>query len=104
MIDVDRFAKRLSAGDLDAVIANLQSMQDVLCKSAPRVRKAERETARERLYMSAVLIGALIYDLAVHSGEDEAHARVLACSRLDDMAAQLSRGLLFVQRSRPDPA
>ena len=104
MIDLQRFAARLAGADLDAVILNLQGAQAELCALTRRGSRAEREAHKERCYMTAVVIGALIYELARLSGEDEAHARVLACSRLDAMAAQLSRGLLFVHPGQQEPA
>lgn len=104
MIDVDRFAKMLSGADLDGVILNLQSVQDQMRALSGKGRKAEREAAKERVYMTAVLVGALIYELAKASGEDESHARVLACCRLDSWAPELSRGLLFVHPGREESA
>lgn len=100
MIDVDQFASRLSRDDLEAVLANLQSLQDAMHKSVPRGRRAAREAGRERCYMTAVLIGSLIYELALRAGEDDAHARVLACCGTDGWAPELSRGLLFVHPRR----
>lgn len=103
-MDLERFARRLAGPDLDAVILNLQGMQDIMHKASLGGRKADRETTKERCYMTAVVVGALIYDLAVLGGEEEAHARVLAVCRLDSWAPELSRGLLFVHPERRDPA
>lgn len=104
MIDYREFATRLSREDLESILGNLQSLQDVMHKAIPRGRRQEREAGRERCYMTAVLLGSLVYEIARHMGESESHARVLACCRTDGWAPELSRGLLFVHPDRDRPA
>lgn len=104
MIDVESYVGRLGASDLDQIVSNLQTLQAALRETRAVGNRAERDAARERAFLTAVLIGALIYEVARASGETDSHARLLGCTRLDKWAPELHRGLLFLYPERVEPA